>query len=109
MQGSEQISFNHYTGDIFQALCVQNEQLEEAQIKAINRVSNHKQATQLLQTELQDSRAEVEERENTIRSLKSKLRESEVCLNISLVFLYRARPEASTNNSSIYYVFSVNG
>ncbi|XP_042246242.1 centromere-associated protein E isoform X5 [Thunnus maccoyii] len=59
------------------ALCVQNEQLEEAQIKAINRVSNHKQATQLLQTELQDSRAEVEERENTIRSLKSKLRESE--------------------------------
>eukprot|EP00064_Thunnus_orientalis_P011023 superscaffoldBa00001553_g11053 len=56
---------------------VKNEQLEEAQIKAINRVSNHKQATQLLQTELQDSRAEVEERENTIRSLKSKLRESE--------------------------------
>lgn len=64
----------------FQALCVQNEQLEEAEIKANSRVSNHKQATQLLQTELQDSRAQVEEHETTIQCLKSKLRESEVCL-----------------------------
>ncbi|XP_070782074.1 centromere-associated protein E-like [Enoplosus armatus] len=58
-------------------LCVQNEQLEDAQIKANNRVSNHKQATQLLQTELQDSRAQVEERERAIQTLRSKLRESE--------------------------------
>ncbi|XP_028262364.1 centromere-associated protein E isoform X2 [Parambassis ranga] len=60
-----------------QALNVKNEQLEEAQLKANNRVSNHKQATQLLQTELEDSRALVEEKENTIQTLKSKLRESE--------------------------------
>lgn len=62
----------------FQVLREQNEQLEEAQLKANNRVSTHKQATQLLQTELQDSRAQVEEKENTIQKLKSKLRESEV-------------------------------
>ncbi|KAK2809019.1 hypothetical protein Q5P01_000594, partial [Channa striata] len=49
---------------------VKNKQLEEAEIKANNRVSNHKEATQLLQTELQD-------KENTIQTLKSKLRESE--------------------------------
>lgn len=65
---------------VFQALRVQNEQLEEAQLKANNRVSNHKQATQLLQTELQDSRAQVEERDDTIQTLRSKLRESEVRL-----------------------------
>ncbi len=65
-----------------QALSVQNEQLEEARIGANNRVSNHKQATQLLQTELQDSRAQVEEKENTIQTLRSKLRESEVGLKI---------------------------
>lgn len=64
----------------FQALRVQTEQLEEAQIKANNRVSTHKQATQLLQTELQDSRAQVEERDHTIQTLRSKLRESEVRL-----------------------------
>lgn len=62
----------------FQALHQQNEQLEEAQLKANNRVSTHIQATQLLQTELQDSRAQVEEKENTIQKLKNKLRESEV-------------------------------
>ncbi len=63
---------------VFQALCAQNEQLEEAQITASNRVSTHKQATQLLQTELQDSRAQLEERDMTIQTLRSKLRESEV-------------------------------
>lgn len=55
-------------------------QLEEARTKADSRVSNHKQATQLLQTELQDSRAHVDEKEKAIQSLKSKLRESEVGL-----------------------------
>lgn len=53
-------------------------------MKANNRVSNHKQATQLLQTELQDSRAQVEEKDNTIQTLRSKLRESEVRLNMLL-------------------------
>lgn len=64
---------------VVQTLCVQNKQLEDAHMNANLRVSNHKQATQLLQTELQDSRAQVEEKENTIQTLKSKLRESEVC------------------------------
>lgn len=69
----------------FQALRAHNQELEEAQIKASSRLSNHKQATQLLQTELQDSRAQVEEKEKTIQTLKSKLRESEVwsCLFFS--------------------------
>lgn len=67
---------------VFQALSVQNNELRDAQIKANNRVSNHKQATQLLQTELQDSRAQVEEKENTIQTLTKKLRESEVRLKI---------------------------
>ncbi|XP_059212976.1 centromere-associated protein E [Centropristis striata] len=65
------------TEEKVKALRVQNEQLEEAQIKASSRVSNHKQATQLLQTELQDSRAQVEEKEDVIQTLRSKLRESE--------------------------------
>ncbi|XP_076026646.1 centromere-associated protein E [Genypterus blacodes] len=59
------------------ALCVQISQLEEAETKANSRVSNHKQATQLLQTELEDTRARVKERESAIQSLKSKLRHSE--------------------------------
>ncbi|XP_078130438.1 centromere-associated protein E isoform X2 [Sander vitreus] len=65
------------TEEKVKALRVQTEQLEDAQIKASNRVSNHKQATQLLQTELQDCRAEVEEKDQAIQTLRSKLRESE--------------------------------
>ncbi|KAK2856612.1 hypothetical protein Q5P01_005347 [Channa striata] len=65
------------TEEMVKCLRAQNKQLEEAEIKANNRVSTHKEATQLLQTELQDSRAQVEEKENTIQTLKSKLRESE--------------------------------
>lgn len=72
------LSFGDGYLSVCKALCAQNEQLEAAQVKANSRVSNHKQATQLLQTELQDSRAQVEEKENTIQTLKSKLRESEV-------------------------------
>lgn len=67
----------------YQAICVQKEQLEDAQNKAINQVSSHKMATQLLQTELQDSRADVEEKENMIQRLKRELQESQVCLNSS--------------------------
>ncbi|XP_039638282.1 centromere-associated protein E isoform X3 [Perca fluviatilis] len=68
------------TEEKVKALCVQTEQLEDARIKASNRVSNHKQATQLLQTELQDCRAEVEEKDQAIQTLRSKLRESEIHL-----------------------------
>uniref|UniRef100_A0A8C2ZTY0 Centromere-associated protein E n=1 Tax=Cyclopterus lumpus TaxID=8103 RepID=A0A8C2ZTY0_CYCLU len=63
---------------VLQALHVHIEQLEEARLKASSRVSNHKEATQLLQTELQDSRAQVQEKDHAIQSLKSKLRQSEV-------------------------------
>ncbi|XP_061563499.1 centromere-associated protein E [Cololabis saira] len=58
-------------------LHVQIEQLEGERRKASNRVSNHKEATHLLQTELQDSRALVEEKDGTIQALERKLRESE--------------------------------
>nr|XP_046266273.1 centromere-associated protein E isoform X3 [Scatophagus argus] len=73
------------------ALRAQNGQLEEAQIKANSRVSNQKQATQLLQTELQDSRAQVQEREDTIQTLRSKLRESEKNASPSTVELEKLR------------------
>ncbi|XP_020570233.1 centromere-associated protein E isoform X4 [Oryzias latipes] len=59
------------------ALRVQMEQLQEAQACAHSRLSSHKEATQLLQTELQDSRALVQEKEGAIQTLRSKLRESE--------------------------------
>ncbi|XP_028996968.1 centromere-associated protein E isoform X2 [Betta splendens] len=65
------------TEEKVKVLYAQNKSLEKAQVEASTRVSNHKQATQLLQTELQDSRAQVEEKENMIQTLKSKLRESE--------------------------------
>lgn len=54
------------------------EQLQEAQASAHSRLSSHKEATQLLQTELQDSRALVQEKEGAIQTLRSKLRDSEV-------------------------------
>lgn len=54
------------------------EQLEEDQIKAADSISNHKQATQLLQTELQDACAQVKDREGSIQILKEKLRETDV-------------------------------
>ncbi|XP_037305357.2 centromere-associated protein E [Pungitius pungitius] len=73
------------------ALRAQIKQLEEAQLKASSRVSNHKQATQLLQTELQDSRAQVEEKDGTIRALKAKLRHSEENASPSAVELEKLR------------------
>lgn len=64
---------------------MQMEQLQEAQASAHSRLSCHKEATQLLQTELQDSRAlvqekesAIEEKESAIQTLRNKLRESEV-------------------------------
>ncbi|XP_034006458.1 centromere-associated protein E isoform X12 [Trematomus bernacchii] len=70
-----------------------NEQLQEAQVKAGHRVSSHKQATQLLQTELQDSLAQVEEKEHAIQTLRSKLRESERKAPPSVVELEKLRSE----------------
>ncbi|KAJ8379945.1 hypothetical protein SKAU_G00007230 [Synaphobranchus kaupii] len=52
-------------------------ELEEAQERAEDRVSKHKEATQLLQTELQDTCAQVKERDDSIQSLEEKLRESQ--------------------------------
>ncbi|TNN45424.1 hypothetical protein EYF80_044370 [Liparis tanakae] len=63
--------------DTIKALHEHVEQLEEARLKASSRLSNHKQATQLLQTELQDSRAQVEEKDHALQSLRSRLRQSE--------------------------------
>ncbi|CAB1435126.1 unnamed protein product [Pleuronectes platessa] len=65
------------TEEKVKALHVQNEQLEEAHIKATNGLSSHKQATQLLQTELQDSCAQNDEKEKTIQMLRGKQQESE--------------------------------
>ncbi|XP_076613156.1 centromere-associated protein E [Chaetodon auriga] len=65
------------TEEKVKALSAQNENLEDTQVRARDVLSNHKKATQLLQTELQDSRAQVEEREKTIQTLRSKLQESE--------------------------------
>ncbi|KAM6992315.1 centromere-associated protein E [Tautogolabrus adspersus] len=79
------------TEERIKALCAHKEHLEEAQIKANNRVSNHKEATQLLQTELQDSRAQVEEKENMIQTLRSKMRESEKNANPSAAELEKLR------------------
>uniref|UniRef100_A0A8C6L2P3 Centromere-associated protein E n=1 Tax=Nothobranchius furzeri TaxID=105023 RepID=A0A8C6L2P3_NOTFU len=58
-------------------LHVQKEELEEIRMEANHSVSQHKEATQLLQTELQDSRALVQEKDDTIQTLKNKLRASE--------------------------------
>ncbi|XP_041831862.1 centromere-associated protein E isoform X3 [Melanotaenia boesemani] len=66
------------TEENIKALHVQIKELEEAQTNANNRVSIHKQATQLLQTELQDSRALIEQKEATIQTLKSSLQDSEI-------------------------------
>ncbi|XP_026174621.1 centromere-associated protein E isoform X2 [Mastacembelus armatus] len=85
------------------ALCVQNRQLEEAQIKADDMVSNHKQATQLLQTELQDSRALVQEKENTIQTLKHKLQESEKNVSPSSVELENLQTKLLNMEVELHY------
>ncbi|XP_034152614.1 centromere-associated protein E isoform X2 [Esox lucius] len=54
------------------------EKLEKDKIKAADTVANHKQATQLLQTELQDARAQVIDMEGSIKILEEKLRNAEV-------------------------------
>lgn len=64
----------------FQLLSVEKQQLEEDQLQAHSRLSSHKEATHLLQTELQDSRAQVQDQENTIQTLQTRLEEAQVCL-----------------------------
>uniref|UniRef100_A0A087XS51 Centromere-associated protein E n=1 Tax=Poecilia formosa TaxID=48698 RepID=A0A087XS51_POEFO len=59
------------------------EQLEEATAEAKNRESNHKQTTQLLQTELLDTKVLVKEKENAILTLKVKLEECEKKASLS--------------------------
>ncbi|KAJ0026751.1 hypothetical protein NQD34_017751, partial [Periophthalmus magnuspinnatus] len=53
-------------------------ELQKAQIKAEYQVSTHKEATQLLQTELQDTCAKLQERERTIEELSTQLQQAEV-------------------------------
>ncbi|KAJ7994181.1 hypothetical protein DPEC_G00263250 [Dallia pectoralis] len=57
------------------------EELEEDKIKAAHTVSNHKRATQLLQTELQDVCAKVVDVEGSIKILEEKLRNAETMAN----------------------------
>ncbi|XP_056150199.1 centromere-associated protein E [Lampris incognitus] len=63
-----------------EAMHIRIEQLEEDQVKSTNRLSNHKQTTQLLQTEVQDAYARVQVQESTIQTLKSKLQENEAIM-----------------------------
>uniref|UniRef100_A0A3B3QEW9 Uncharacterized protein n=1 Tax=Paramormyrops kingsleyae TaxID=1676925 RepID=A0A3B3QEW9_9TELE len=56
--------------------------LEEALAKAEHSVSIHKEATQLLQTELQDVYAQLSERDDAIQTLRHRLKEYQVCLDI---------------------------
>ncbi|KAK9519693.1 hypothetical protein VZT92_022404 [Zoarces viviparus] len=67
-------------------MCAHIEQLEEARVKASSRLSNHKPATQLLQTELQDSRAQVYEKDGTIPTLKAN------CASLRFTSTFHLRP-----------------
>lgn len=73
-------NFVKYLISPFQLLNVEKQQLEEDGLQAHGRLSSHKEATQLLQTELQDSRAQVQDQENTIQTLQKQLKEAQVCL-----------------------------
>uniref|UniRef100_A0A672I0E4 Uncharacterized protein n=1 Tax=Salarias fasciatus TaxID=181472 RepID=A0A672I0E4_SALFA len=63
--------------DRLQALRLQLDRLQDARDEASSRVSNQQRATQLLQTELQDSRALLQDRDSTIQTLQSRLRQSQ--------------------------------
>ncbi|XP_029984980.1 LOW QUALITY PROTEIN: centromere-associated protein E [Sphaeramia orbicularis] len=77
--------------DQVKSVRVENEELKEARVRASERMSNHKQATQLLQTELQDSRARVQDQENTIQTLKNKLQEAQKNASPSAVELEKLK------------------
>lgn len=64
----------------FQLLSAEKQQLEKDRLQAHSRLSSHKEATHLLQTELQDSRAQVQDQESTIHTLQKQLKEAQVCL-----------------------------
>ncbi|TNM84489.1 hypothetical protein fugu_008667 [Takifugu bimaculatus] len=55
----------------------EKQQLEKDQLQVHGRLSSHKEATQLLQTELQDSRAQVQDQDNTIQTLRNQLKEAQ--------------------------------
>ncbi|TWW75195.1 E Centromere protein [Takifugu flavidus] len=55
----------------------EKQQLEKDQLQVHGRLSSHKEATQLLQTELQDSRAQVQDQDNTIQTLRNQLEEAQ--------------------------------
>ncbi|KAI1900869.1 hypothetical protein AGOR_G00054290 [Albula goreensis] len=57
----------------FKTMQVRTKELEEALVRAEDKVSSHKEATQLLQTELQDTCAQLKERDDSIQSLQDKL------------------------------------
>ncbi|KAG9354817.1 hypothetical protein JZ751_001530 [Albula glossodonta] len=64
----------------FKTMQVRTTELEEALVRAENKVSSHKEATQLLQTELQDTCAQLKERDDSIQSLQDKLEKMTVLL-----------------------------
>ncbi|MFT7796898.1 hypothetical protein Z043-106911 [Arapaima gigas] len=59
-------------------------ELEKAQVEAEDRVSTHKEAAQLLQIELQDAYAQLEEKDITISILEQKLAENQLDGGIAL-------------------------
>lgn len=63
---------------IFKLLNVEKQQLEKDQLQVHGRLSSHKEATQLLQTELQDSRAQVQDQDKTIQTLQNQLKQAQV-------------------------------
>ncbi|XP_055088378.1 CAP-Gly domain-containing linker protein 1-like [Periophthalmus magnuspinnatus] len=67
----------HTAQNHLEILHLEKGELQKAQIKAEYQVSTHKEATQLLQTELQDTCAKLQERERTIEELSTQLQQAE--------------------------------
>uniref|UniRef100_A0AAV2K835 Uncharacterized protein n=1 Tax=Knipowitschia caucasica TaxID=637954 RepID=A0AAV2K835_KNICA len=76
----------HTTQDLLKILSAEKEELQKAQVKAEHLVASHKEATQLLQTELQDTCAKLQEKEEEVEELQTSLQQSqsEVRLQTSL-------------------------
>ncbi|XP_055005348.1 centromere-associated protein E isoform X2 [Boleophthalmus pectinirostris] len=73
----------HTAQDHIRILSLEKEELQKAQVKAEHQVATHKEATQLLQTELQDTCAKLQERECTIEELYTRLQQAEAERNSS--------------------------
>lgn len=63
----------------------EKQQLEKDQLQVHGRLSSHKEATQLLQTELQDSRAQVQDQDDTIQTLRNQLKEAQVYRSVLII------------------------